>query len=135
MWWSGELDIDAVPELDRALRHADAPLVVLDLRELEFIDSSGAHLLLAADRRIRRAGRRLVGAIVRSGTLSLYDGADPTGTAHRYSAGEGFTNSPATSISPATKGASRLWSSSRILGLKHGVNPDVPAAKPGKCPF
>jgi hypothetical protein len=21
------------------------------------------------------------------------------------------------------------------LGLKHGVNPDVPAAKPGNCPF
>lgn len=62
---SGELDIEAVPELDRALRHADAPLVVLDLRELEFIDSSGAHLLLAADRRIRRAGRRLV--VVRGG--------------------------------------------------------------------
>jgi anti-sigma B factor antagonist len=57
---SGELDINAVPELDRALRHADAPLVVLDLRDLEFIDSSGAHLLLAADRRLRRAGRRLV---------------------------------------------------------------------------
>ena len=62
---TGELDIEAVPELDRALRHADAPLVVLDLRELEFIDSSGAHLLLAADRRIRRAGRRFV--VVRGG--------------------------------------------------------------------
>jgi anti-sigma B factor antagonist len=59
---TGELDIATVPRLDRALRRAevDAALVVLDLRELEFPDSSGAHLLLAADRRIRRAGGRLV---------------------------------------------------------------------------
>lgn len=64
---TGELDIAAVPQLDRALRRAaaDCALVVLDLRELEFIDSSGAHLLLAADRRIRRAGGRLV--VVRGG--------------------------------------------------------------------
>jgi anti-anti-sigma factor len=62
---TGELDIEAVPELDRALRHADTPLVVLDLRDLEFIDSSGADFLLAADRRIRRAGRRFV--VVRGG--------------------------------------------------------------------
>lgn len=59
---TGELDIGTVPQLDRALRRAqaDATLVVLDLRELEFVDLSGAYLLLAADRRIRRAGGRLV---------------------------------------------------------------------------
>ena len=59
-----EQDIAAVPELDLTLRHAqsDARVVVLDLRELEFIDSSGAHLLFAADRRAREAdGRLLVG--------------------------------------------------------------------------
>jgi anti-anti-sigma factor len=51
-----------VPRLDRALRRAesDAESIVLDLRELEFVDSSGAHLLLASDRRIREAGGRLV---------------------------------------------------------------------------
>lgn len=61
----GELDIATVPELDRALRRAeaDADLVVLDLRALDFMDSSGAHLLVATDRRIRRAGGRL--AVVR----------------------------------------------------------------------
>jgi anti-anti-sigma factor len=64
---TGELDIAAVPRVDRALRRAeaDAALVVLDLRELEFIDASGAHLLLAADLRIRGAGGRLV--VVRGG--------------------------------------------------------------------
>jgi anti-sigma B factor antagonist len=64
---TGELDIDTAPRLDAALRRAeaDAALVVLDLRALEFIDSSGAHLLLAADRRIRAAGGRLV--VVRGG--------------------------------------------------------------------
>jgi anti-anti-sigma factor len=64
---SGELDIATVPKLDRALRraHSRAKLVILDLRELEFTDSSGAHLILTADRRIRRAGGRLV--VVRGG--------------------------------------------------------------------
>lgn len=64
---SGELDIATVPKLDRALRraHSRARLVILDLRELRFTDSSGAHLILTADRRIRRAGGRLV--VVRGG--------------------------------------------------------------------
>jgi anti-sigma B factor antagonist len=59
---TGELDILTVPRLDRALRRAqsDADSIILDLRELEFVDSSGAHLLLAADRRIRKASGRLV---------------------------------------------------------------------------
>jgi anti-sigma B factor antagonist len=61
---AGELDMATVPELDLTLRHAqaDARVVALDLRELEFIDSSGVHLLLAAGRRAREAdGRLLVG--------------------------------------------------------------------------
>ena len=59
---AGELDIATVPALDRDLRLAEAgtPLVVLDLRELEFIDSSGTHLLLATHRRMCAAGGRLV---------------------------------------------------------------------------
>ncbi len=57
----GELDIASVPQTDRALRLAEAAadVVVLDLRELELIESSGVHLVLEADRRIRRAGGRL----------------------------------------------------------------------------
>jgi anti-sigma B factor antagonist len=58
---TGELDIATVPELDAALRGATAtPFVILDLRELEFLDSSGAQLILAADRRIRGANGRLL---------------------------------------------------------------------------
>ena len=51
----GELDVVGAPDLERALRgaEADAELVVLDLRELEFMDAGGAHVLLAADERIR----------------------------------------------------------------------------------
>ena len=38
-----------MPQLDQALRRAEAGavLIVLDLRALEFIDSTGAHLILA----------------------------------------------------------------------------------------
>jgi len=59
---SGELDIARVPALDRQLRAAEhaAPVVVLDLRPLEHVDSSGAALILSTDRRMRRAGGRLV---------------------------------------------------------------------------
>ena len=58
----GELDIVRVPELDRKLRAAarNASLVVLDLSPLEFLDSSGAALILTTARRIRQAGGRLV---------------------------------------------------------------------------
>ena len=66
---TGELDIAAIPRLDRALRRAQADagtLVVLDCRELEFIDSSGARFLLATDRRVREAGGRFV-VVVRHG--------------------------------------------------------------------
>jgi len=59
---TGDLDIAVVPQLDAALRRAEvgSTSVVLDLRGLEFMDLSAAHLLLAADRRLRRAGGRLV---------------------------------------------------------------------------
>lgn len=58
---SGELDIAVVPELDRALRRAEAEskTVVVDLRDLEFMDCAAAELLLTTHRRIGRAGGRL----------------------------------------------------------------------------
>ncbi len=56
---SGELDIATAPalehELDRAFE-TDSARVVLDLRELEFIDSSGLRTLLIARRRADNAG-------------------------------------------------------------------------------
>jgi anti-sigma B factor antagonist len=59
---SGELNIVTAPQLEHALgcARADAALVTLDLRDLEFMDSSGVHLIVAASGRARRAGGRLV---------------------------------------------------------------------------
>lgn len=58
---AGELDLATTPELKRALREAErlAPVVVLDLRDLAFMDSSGLHAILDASKRARQAGRRL----------------------------------------------------------------------------
>jgi anti-sigma B factor antagonist len=54
----GELDLATAPALEAALDRAltAAPRVVLDLRELEFIDSSGLRALLTARRRAQDAG-------------------------------------------------------------------------------
>jgi anti-sigma B factor antagonist len=59
---AGELDIATAPMLERTLRSAElrARLVVLDLRELTFVDSCGVRVIVYASLRARRAGRRLV---------------------------------------------------------------------------
>jgi anti-sigma B factor antagonist len=51
----GELDLCSAPELREALRAQRGP-VVLDLRELAFIDASGLHVMVEADVRARRDG-------------------------------------------------------------------------------
>jgi anti-sigma B factor antagonist len=56
----GELDIATTPQLERTLNASQARVVVLDLRELAFIDSSGIHAIVRAGIRARQAGRRLV---------------------------------------------------------------------------
>jgi anti-sigma B factor antagonist len=56
----GELDIATTPQLERTLSQSQARLVVLDLRELAFIDSCGVHAIVNASVRARQAGRRLV---------------------------------------------------------------------------
>ena len=59
---AGELDASTVPTLDAALRLGArlADVTILDLRELDFMDSSGARLLARAARRTRWSGGRLV---------------------------------------------------------------------------
>jgi anti-anti-sigma factor len=58
---SGELDITATPRFEAELAEAQAGRpVVLDLRDLRFLDCGGIRVLLAADRRARRAGGRFV---------------------------------------------------------------------------
>jgi anti-anti-sigma factor len=63
---AGELDRAGSPQLEQALREAglDARLIVLDLRDLTFIDSCGVRVILDAARTARQAGGRLM--LVRS---------------------------------------------------------------------
>lgn len=59
---TGELDISTAQRLEDDLRRieADRPeLVVLDLKQLSFMDSTGLRLLITADARAREDGRRL----------------------------------------------------------------------------
>ena len=58
----GELDVATVPELEHTLGDAQlrARLVVLDLRELTFIDGVGVRAIVGASVRARQLGRRLV---------------------------------------------------------------------------
>lgn len=51
-----------VPQMERTLAQSSlgARLVLLDLRDLEFIDSSGVHAIVNASSRARQADRRLV---------------------------------------------------------------------------
>jgi anti-sigma B factor antagonist len=59
---SGELDLASSPvleeELDRVAQ-SDAELLIVDLRELEFMDSTGLSVLVRAHQRAEEQGRRL----------------------------------------------------------------------------
>ena len=59
---SGELDLASSPalqeELDR-LASSDAELLIIDLRELDFMDSTGLSVLVRAHQRAEEQGRRL----------------------------------------------------------------------------
>lgn len=63
---SGELDLRTSPELEEQLSRAfdgGAELVILDLRQIEFMDSTGLRVLLSAHQRAHETGRRF--ALVR----------------------------------------------------------------------
>ena len=58
----GELDMASAPLLQSALEdaHLAAPeMVVLDLRRLQFVDSTGLRIILAARNRCRERGQEL----------------------------------------------------------------------------
>jgi anti-sigma B factor antagonist len=61
---TGELDLPGAAVLEAELERIEADpelgAVVLDLRGLEFLDSSGLRLVVLADMRAREAGRRFV---------------------------------------------------------------------------
>ena len=59
----GELDIASAPQFEEGLAKAesDAPgVLILDLRKVAFIDSTGLRAVIAADERARTVGRRFV---------------------------------------------------------------------------
>jgi anti-sigma B factor antagonist len=58
----GELDLASAPQLEYELTEAEAlgTRILIDLSGLEFIDSSGLHMLLNANRRFERNGHELV---------------------------------------------------------------------------
>src|SRR6516164_2736370 len=63
---TGELDLRTSPELEQRLDRvwaSGAELVILDLREIEFMDSTGLRILLGAHKRAQETGRRF--ALVR----------------------------------------------------------------------
>jgi anti-sigma B factor antagonist len=68
---TGELDLSGAAvlqgEIDRLAEDAAVGGMVLDLRGLEFMDSSGLRLVVLADMRAREAGRRF--ALVRGADM------------------------------------------------------------------
>ena len=48
---SGEIDITTVGELDDFFSDLDAPILVIDLTEVTFMDTSGVHFLLRTSHR------------------------------------------------------------------------------------
>jgi anti-sigma B factor antagonist len=64
----GELDLGSSGHLEAAIRQARraaAPVTVVDLEKLRFIDMSGLRVLIAAHRRAEEEGQQLVLANVR----------------------------------------------------------------------
>jgi anti-sigma B factor antagonist len=59
---AGELDVATTPRLERVLREPrlQARLIVLDLRDLAFMDSSGVHAIVDASVRARQVGHRVL---------------------------------------------------------------------------
>ena len=59
----GELDMETGPRAEEELRRAEderPPVLVLDLREVTFFDSTGLQLVLDADVRAREEGRTFI---------------------------------------------------------------------------
>ncbi|HVL96479.1 MAG TPA: STAS domain-containing protein [Solirubrobacteraceae bacterium] len=59
----GDLDLYSAPEFDDALVDVEGekwPTIVLDLRQLEFLDSMALRLIMRTQARAKQDGRRLV---------------------------------------------------------------------------
>jgi anti-anti-sigma factor len=68
---SGEIDLATSPELRAALldEQARAPSVVLDLREVTFIDSSGLGVIVGQQKRSQEDGARFAVAVAEQSSV------------------------------------------------------------------
>jgi anti-sigma B factor antagonist len=74
--FAGDLDLSTLPDAEREVRAAEAAapaVLVVDLSELDFIDSSGVRLVLQAQARARESGRRLAIALGSGRSLRLFE--------------------------------------------------------------
>jgi anti-anti-sigma factor len=72
---TGELDISTFDNAEKQIEEAeqDAPdLLIIDLAELQFVDSTGVRLILLADQRAQQAGRRLAIRLGRGPALRVF---------------------------------------------------------------
>jgi quercetin dioxygenase-like cupin family protein len=79
--------------------------------------------------------RGAAAVVVKSGTLTLYDGSGPTCNRRRYSAGQGFVEPPNHVHLARNEGRKPVAVLVTYLGVEHGAHPDVKASNPGACPF
>jgi anti-anti-sigma factor len=73
---SGELDLISRPALEHAidrLSESDLELVIVDLRGLEFMDSTGLHALVQAHNQAQESGRRFALVRGREQVQRLFD--------------------------------------------------------------
>jgi anti-sigma B factor antagonist len=80
---SGELDLASSPELQEQLDRvweSNPELLVIDLRQLEFMDSTGLSIIVAAHQRLAEKGRSL--SVVK-GSAQVQRLLDLTGVAER----------------------------------------------------
>jgi anti-sigma B factor antagonist len=64
----GELDLASSPTLEQEIDRVsddDVDLLIVDLRELRFMDSTGLHALVKANKRAKESGRKF--AVVQGG--------------------------------------------------------------------
>jgi anti-anti-sigma factor len=97
----GALDLAYAYRFDDELRHAErdaSSCLILDLRELDLVDSAGISRILAARRRARRVGRRLV--LVR-GSHAVQHFLQFAALTEHFE----FVNDPADAVAGAERGA------------------------------
>jgi anti-anti-sigma factor len=83
---AGDLDLAAAPRLTEALRdlEQEACLIVLDLREITFLDAAGVHVIVDASIGARRDGHRLLLVGASAGVQRVFA---LTGTSHQVEVG------------------------------------------------